>query len=457
METAAASESPSLRPPLVRSGLPIVGPLGEFQKDPLGFLERARARYGDVFTLDMLLYRTTFVVGPEAHREFFRAGEDSLSFDDAVNQFSQTAVGRIDEWGRLSDTEHGNAMIRKGLMHHPSLDGYVRSVVAEVEQTLDEWTRRDAVDLFPAASRLVTNANIRTLMGERIRRDFGRELGDAYFAIEEYGTRPESMAFPRLPSPAVRKARAARKRVADIVSAIAQDPAYREPGTYLDQWMTSTFPVDGRPPEPFELAVHFIALLFAAHTNTTGTFAWLVAEAARRPDLLARLRAEQDEFRARNGEGFTFQALRQLPLLDATMREVVRTHFTLMLVRKAVRDFRLGRYTIPRGDIVAISPIVVHRDPKVYDAPDEFRPERWLDPDARRELVKSGAYVQFGAGEHRCLGELYANLVLKIGWSVLLRRFDVELLDRELPPPDWTKALGTAFAAGPVRIRLRRR
>jgi len=270
-------------------------------------------------------------------------------------------------------------------------------------------------------------------MGERIRRDFAVELGDAYYQIEEQGCdrgdRVPACAHPRRPKDSRRPEAGLRHRDEDL-------PRPRlPPAGYLPRPLDEQhLPGGRRAPEPFELAVHFIALLFAAHTNTTGTFAWLVAELARRPELLARLRAEQDAFRARHGDGFDFQSLRQLTLLDAAMKEVVRTHFAVMLVRKAAAT---STSAATRSRRATSSPSLHPRAPRSQNlrGPAEFRPDRWLDAAERRDLLRRGAYVQFGFGQHRCLGEMYANLVLKIGWSILLRGYDFELLDPELPSP----------------------
>ena len=71
-----------------------------------------------------------------------------------------------------------------------------------------------------------------------------------------------------------------------------------------------------------------------------------------------------------------------------------------------------------RGHIVAQAQLEL---PQIYPQPEVYQPERWLDDDRRRELTSRNLFVQFGYGQHRCLGEMFANTMLKTTWSLLLR------------------------------------
>jgi cytochrome P450 len=100
---------------------------------------------------------------------------------------------------------------------------------------------------------------------------------------------------------------------------------------------------------------------------------------------------------------------------------------------------------------------LTHLDPSIYPRPDHFDPDRFADTQRRRQLQRDCAYVQFGFGLHRCLGEMFANAVLKPSWSLLLRHYELTLVEECVPPPDWSKSLGTPFPVRPVRVRVKRR
>lgn len=66
-------------PPLIFTGLPLIGPVIEFLKGPLPMVKNCYEKYGPVFTLVVPGTRITFMVGPEAQEPFFRLGDESLS------------------------------------------------------------------------------------------------------------------------------------------------------------------------------------------------------------------------------------------------------------------------------------------------------------------------------------------------------------------------------------------
>jgi sterol 14alpha-demethylase len=454
---------PADAPALVTAGVPVVGPAIAYGKDPLGFLQGCRRRYGDVFTIDFLFYRATYVVGEAEQRAFFRAKEEVLDLRPAINRFTTSVLGG--ELYDMPESEHdrGYQLIRKGLMKEGAIAHYFADARSEAEATFERWADAGEIDLFPAASRLVTSINLRCFLGADVLARHGEAFAKAYYDVERWGTTPLAILLPSVPSRDVRRARAARDAirrslhtiVAERQAEIASGAAARRTD-YLQLWLDDVAP-DGSRRTMANLHVHFLSLLFAAHTNTAGTFAWALASLLHDREAWNRAVAEQAGLVAAMGTDLGHAEIARLPYLDGCMKEAVRQHFTLMLVRQCMQPLALPSCVVPPGDMVCVAPILLHLDPSIFPEPDRFRPERWsADPVAARELANRNVYVQFGYGKHRCLGELFANLVLKTCWSVLLRRYDLEPLGPP-PKPDWTKALGTPFASGPTRVRVRRR
>lgn len=462
MLPAALRPRPADAPPLARTRVPLVGPAIAFGRDPLGFLADCRRRHGDVFTVDLLAYRMTFTIGEAEQRRFFRAKDDELDLRSAVEQFTTSVLG-ADSFTRNSpeELENGYAMIRRGLLKEAALVRYVASIRAEAEATFERWARRGEVDLFPAISDLVTRINLASLLGPDALAAHGEAIAGAYYDVERHGTTPLAILFPRLPSPDVRRAAAARARIEAIIARIVADrralPADEQDRRtdYLQLWLADRAP-DGSPRVPLQIHIHLLSLLFAAHTNTAGTMAWTLANLLGHPEARARALAEQRALVAEHGPGLELAQLRRMRYLDACMKESVRQRFTLMLVRRAARPYAVGPYVVPAGELVCVSPILLHTDPTLYPDPHRFDPERFIDEAAERELVNRHVFVQFGYGAHRCLGAMFADTVLKTAWSILLRDYDLELPGPP-PRPDWTKSLGTPFATAPTPLRVRRK
>jgi sterol 14-demethylase len=100
-----------------------------------------------------------------------------------------------------------------------------------------------------------------------------------------------------------------------------------------------------------------------------------------------------------------------------------------------------------------VSPAVSHRIPEVFTHPDRYDPERFA-PDRAEDRKARFALITFGGGKHGCLGMTFAYLQIKAIWSILLRRFGLELIDCR-PEPNYS-----TFVVGPkqpCRIRYQRR
>ena len=125
----------------------------------------------------------------------------------------------------------------------------------------------------------------------------------------------------------------------------------------------------------------------------------------------------------------------------------------VVLMRVAMDMFRHDGYVVPAGTLVMISPAVSHRIPQVFRDPDAYDPDRF-GPDRAEDRRSPGALIGFGGGKHRCIGVAFAYQQVKIIWTMLLRRFELDLLQRP-NPPDYS-----TFVPGPrqpCRVHYRRR
>lgn len=88
--------------------------------------------------------------------------------------------------------------------------------------------------------------------------------------------------------------------------------------------------------------------------------------------------------------------------------------------REATCDVDVGSYRIPKGSQLFMTPWVVHRDPRFYDEPEAFRPERWLEPVAAPR--PRFAYFPFGGGQHKCIGAQFGMMEVALILAVILPR-----------------------------------
>jgi cytochrome P450 len=111
-----------------------------------------------------------------------------------------------------------------------------------------------------------------------------------------------------------------------------------------------------------------------------------------------------------------------LPYLDWVIKESLRLYPpAYAVVREALNDCEIGGYVIPKGSTVGMFQWVVHRDPRFFDDPDAFRPERWANGFADR--LPKFAYFPFGGGPRVCIGKEFALFETALILATLIRRF----------------------------------
>ncbi len=182
------------------------------------------------------------------------------------------------------------------------------------------------------------------------------------------------------------------------------------------------------------------------------TTAWALIELLRNPDSLARYRAEIDHVFS-GGKPVSHALLRELDFTENIVKETLRLHPPLfMLVRVAKKDFVYKEYFIPAGSWVLVSPQVAHMIPEIFSEPERFDPDRFAAP--REEDKRDFAFIAFGGGRHKCLGNAFAILQVKAILAMLLGQYEFELGGDEVAPDFHGLVIGPKE---PCRIRYRRR
>ncbi len=122
------------------------------------------------------------------------------------------------------------------------------------------------------------------------------------------------------------------------------------------------------------------------------------------------------------------------------------------VVRRALADYQLKDYIVPKGDDIFMSQYVIQRDPKYYPEPLEFRPERW-ENDYMKSIPKF-AYYPFGGGPRLCIGEGFAWMEGVLVLATILQNWKISLIDSKPVKPD---PLITLRPKGGLKMRLEKR
>ena len=439
------------RPPRLKGGLPIVGHTWAFVKDTIGLLQRTHDECGAVgrfklFGKDMVLF-----VGPEAQEALFRLPDEVLSPNAAYKMMVPVfgeGVAYGAEPARMAEQMH---MLYPALRNN-RMRTYTEIVARETSDIMESWGEEGEIEASAFFGMLTNFTSSSCLLGKEFRNEMSEEFSKVYYDLER-GIVAWGYIHPYLPIPAFRRRDRARARLGEMVSEIVEKrkrSGYRGED-FLQTLMDAEYS-DGTKLSDHEITGMLVAAMFAGHHTSSVTTAWTLIELLRHPRFLDEVR---DEIHGRyaDGEQYTYESLRDLEKTEGAVKEALRIHPPLfILLRAALQDCEILGYRVKKGNWVAVSPMVAHRDDQVFENALEFDPDRYGP--GREEDKRPFAYISFGGGRHKCMGNAFAILQIKTIMAVLLNRYDFELVGDAVETDFQGLVLGPK---PPIRVRYSRR
>ncbi len=418
-------------PPVVSGGQDPSGHLEELRRDPIGLMNRVRAECGDVGEFRLADKDVVLLTGAEANEVFFRASDEDLD-QAAAYPFMTPIFGE----GVVFDAppERRREMLHNQALRDSFMRGHAETIQREVDEMVARWDDEGEIDLLDWFAELTIYTSSSCLIGRRFRLELDRRFAELYHDLEQ-GTDALAYVDPYADIPSFHARDAARVALVELVQGImdrrSAQGAPPETATgdaardLLDVLMSISDDAGDPRFSADTVTGMFISMMFAGHHTTSGTAAWTLIELLRHPDELAAVVAELDELYA-DGAEVSYQALREMPRLEAAIKESLRLHPPLiLLLRVANVDLEVGGHHIPAGKMVAASPSVSNRIAAAFPDPDAFRPDRYLD-DPGADVANPWNWIPFGAGRHRCVGAAFAMMQLKAIFSVLLKDWTFE-------------------------------
>ncbi|KAJ0971972.1 hypothetical protein J5N97_019931 [Dioscorea zingiberensis] len=165
--------------------------------------------------------------------------------------------------------------------------------------------------------------------------------------------------------------------------------------------------------------------MFTAGTATSYIFLeWAMSELIRNPKVMKKLQQETRMVAGKNSM-VTEEDVNKMHYLKAVVKEVLRLHppAPLLLPRETIEDTELQGYKIPAKTRVIINAWAIGRDPKFWDAPEEFMPERFMNSDLDFR-GQDFDFVPFGVGRRICPGMQFAVATIEFTLANLVHQFD---------------------------------
>jgi cytochrome P450 len=419
--------------------------------DRLGTLQRLAREHGDISTFRIGTQRLVLLNHPD-HVEDMLITRARIFKKGRALERSKRLLGE----GLL--TSEGDFHLRQRRLaqasfHKQRIASYAATMVAHALKTSDRWRRDVVVDIAAEMNRLTLTIAGETLLASDVEGDAGR-VRDAMSAVLEafpITMSPFSSVLTRLPLPTIRRYRRAQDELDRLIYRIIDERRARggDRGDLLSMLLLARDEEsDGGRMNDTQVRDEAMTIFLAGHETTANALTWTWYLLAQHPDVERRLHAEVDD--VLTGAPASADDVPRLSYARMVLAESMRLYPPAWAIgRRALEDFTVGGYAIPKGTVMLVSQYLLHRDARFFPDPERFDPDRWLP--ARQQGRPKYAYFPFGAGTRVCIGEPFAWMEGILVLATLARRWRLELMETE---PVGLKPAITLRPSRPIRMRL---
>jgi cytochrome P450 len=404
------------------------GHLPKLIPDPLPFLAHCAREYGDIVSLRLGPKKILLLSHPDHIEYVLVTGNRNFTKDFSIRLY-RPILGN----GLL--TSEGDFWLRQRRLAQPAFQrqriaAYGEIMTAYAERLLNTWRDGEVLDLHPQMMRLTLEISAKTLFDA----DVAAEARDVGVALEEalecMDARFSTIFFwlpDWVPTPNNVRLRRAIRRLDEVLYQIIdrRRASTEDRGDLLSLLLHAQDEDDGSHMTDRQLRDEAMTLFLASHETTALALSWTWYLLAQHPEVEAELEAELEAVL-----GGRTPAVADLPRLAYTERVVMESMRLYPpaygLGREASRDCEIGGYPVPAGRTVFMYQWIVHRDPRFYDQPNEFLPNRWANGLAQR--LPRFAYFPFGGGPRQCIGNTFAMMEAVLVLATIAQKFRVRLV-----------------------------
>jgi cytochrome P450 len=408
-------------------GNSLVGNLAQLGQDPLGFLTECANKYGDIVPLRLGLTPACLITNPDyieqvlKDRDSFIKGKGLRALHSLLGQGLLTSEG--ESWFR-------QRRLAQPVFQQKRIAGYGKVMVEYSEVMVNSWEDAQTRDIHEDMMRLTLNIVMKTIFNQDVSEGEAQDIANAVnvamdwfeskrkqgFLILEWFPRPENIRYKN----------AIQQLDKSVYSIINQRRSSGEsPGDLLSMLMEARDEDDQSQMSDKQLRDELITLIIAGHETTSNTLSWTWMLLAQYPEVRTKLLEEIDT--VLEGRTPTVADLPRLRYADLVIKESMRLYPAVPTFgREAVKDCEIGGYTIPAGCAIMISQWVMHRNPKYFENPEVFQPERW-ENDLEKRLTK-GVYIPFGDGPRICIGKGFALMEAVLLLVTIAQKYQMSLV-----------------------------
>jgi cytochrome P450 len=422
---------PGPKPRFLIGNLPLAG------GDPLSVFLKWAQEFGDIFYYRAVWLRVYFLNHPDLI--------ESVLVRNPAN-FQKDRVIRNSRWffGEGLLTSEGDFWLRQRRLSQPAFHrervaSYAAIMTSYAEEMLANWQDGEVRDIHAEMMNLTLRIVVRTLFN--VESEQTAHVSSALNALMRNASGARMLIPPigrYLPTPSMIEVRRGVRHLEETVYGIIERRRadQRDAGDLLSM-LIQVRDEDGSRMSDKQLRDEVLTFLLAGHETTAIALSWTWHLLAQHPEAEAKLHTEIDSVLA--GGAPAFSDIQRLPYTEAVIKESMRLYPPAWSLARTVRsDFEIRGYRIPAGANLVMSQWIMHRDPRYFDQPEKFVPERWLNGGSAK--LPRFAYFPFGGGPRQCIGAAFAQMEAAMVVATIAQRFQLRSVPDHpvIPVPSFT-------------------
>ena len=406
----------------------------KFVVNPIPYIDESIAKVGDTYKMFMGGFRKGLVTrDPEIiqhvlqknHRKYSKSRLQTETIAKYVGHGLLTSEG--DYWLRQ------RRLIQPGF-HRAKLAALVNTMNQVIDQfilQMDQVVERDSVlQLDQFMMELTFQIVAKTLFSTAANEEELRTLAEDITLLQEFIIKevrqPFMVPFYHLTGK-IKKHKKIAKEAQSIILNVIQDRknSGEKFDDLLDMLLSARYEDSGEGMSDKQLLEESLILFVAGHETTANAMSWAPYLLTRHPEVVEKMRNEIKQVLGDREPAF--EDLPKLQYVHQVIQESMRLYPPAWVTdRVALEDDEINGVAIPKDTMVIIYIYGAHHSDKLWDQPEQFRPERFA-----KENIKSKpafAYMPFGGGPRLCIGNNFAMMEMQLALTKMVRRFDFQLV-----------------------------
>lgn len=409
-----------------------------FAGDPIGSLRKLTDKHGPTAVFRLGPHTNYLFTNPDDIEEVLLRKNDSFHKDTMLHELDVVlGQGLLTAEG---DYWRGQRKLISPTLRRKHIESYAEVMVSHTKEMMADWKTGEVRDFHADIMGVTLRIVVKTLFNLELEADY-HEVGEQLEAALDYFFERNNTMWRFVPEPLPTPMRAKNKRAIEGLDRLiyeliesrrrqarADTRAGVDEGNDLLYRLLRAVDEEGNKMDNRQVRDEAMTFLLAGHETTAlaVTYAWHLMAA--HPDAAARLRDEVDA--VLDGRAPTTEDAKNLPYTRALLNETLRLYPSAWIIgREAIEDVQIGQWTVPRGAQVLTPQALVHRDPRWFDAPDTFRPERWLG-DLEKTLPRF-AFFPFGGGPRVCIGNYFAIMEATLIIATMAQQIELQDVSTE--------------------------